>query len=375
MQFLQQSNQLGGIVQPTTPVDGSSPQIQLNKSKPAIIQSPSGMKSPPFSPNRPLPRPQFYGHNPNLKLPPELFLLGCIFYIVEYDESNASDISEWKKLIQHHGGEVETVYCPRVTHVLCRTQRHGVVMQAIRDSKRCVTAYWLNDTILRMQVQPPSEALHLPMPSTFGTQRPATKHIISVSGFEGDERSRIKQMIDESGALFTPYFSRHNSVLICKKLEGNKYKRAKDWNIPVVNCVWLSDILQGNLAHIIQYEQQKYQQYNLNGPLRIDYSLVAHLMSKFDFKTDFFIFFDTYEIDKCLDAWKSPINLTQDSYERVKRLVAEPTANEPKPKKIRKYEPLEVLPDEIVCNEKPEQVPRILFSQVDNLDGLKNAVT
>lgn len=270
------------MVQHSSPVDGATPQIPLNKTKPVVLQSPSGMKSPPFSPNRSLPRPQFYGHNPNLpKLPPELFLLGCIFYIVEYDESNPNDIPEWKKLIQKHGGEVETVYCPRVTHVLCRTQRHGVVMQALRDSKRCVTAYWLNDTILRTQVQPPSEALHLPMPSTFGTQRPATKHIISVSGFEGDERTRVKQMVDESGALLTPYFSRHNSVLICKKPEGTKYKRAKDWNIPVVNCVWLNDILQGNLSHMSQYDQQKYQQYNLNEPLRIDYSLAALLMSKF----------------------------------------------------------------------------------------------
>lgn len=74
------------------------------------------------------------------------------------------------------------------------------------------------------------------------------------------------------------------------------------------------------------------------------------------------------------DAWKSPINLTHELFERMKRLTAEPASNEPKPKKIRKYEPLEILPDEIVCNEKPEQVPKILFSQVDNIDGLKNAV-
>lgn len=67
--------------------------------------------------------------------------------------------------------------------------------------------------------------------------------------------------------------------------------------------------------------------------------------------------------------------MTQESYERVKRQNAEPVSNEPKAKKIRKYEPLEILPDEIVCNEKPEKVPRILFSQVDNLEGLKNAVT
>lgn len=239
------------------------------------------MKGPPFSPGRPpLPRPQFYGHNPNLKLPPELFLLGCIFYIVEYDETHEKVLPQWKQLIQRHGGEIENVYCPRITHVLCRTQRHGVVMQAIRDSKRCVTAYWLNDTMVKKQVAPPSQALHLPMPSTFGTQRPATKYIIATSGFDGDERVRIKQMVEESGAMLTVYFSRHNSVLICKKPEGKKYKRAKDWNIPIVNTVWLSDILQGNLSQMSQHDLPKYQQYNLTGPFRIDYTLVAHLMSK-----------------------------------------------------------------------------------------------
>lgn len=74
------------------------------------------------------------------------------------------------------------------------------------------------------------------------------------------------------------------------------------------------------------------------------------------------------------DAWKSPINLTPDSFERGKRFLAETANSEPKPKRIRKHEPLEVLPEQIVCNEKPDQVPRILLSQVDNIEGLKNAV-
>lgn len=74
------------------------------------------------------------------------------------------------------------------------------------------------------------------------------------------------------------------------------------------------------------------------------------------------------------DAWKLPINLTNTMNERLKRFKIELASNEPKPKKIRKYEPLEILPEEIVCNEKPEQVPRVLFSRVDNVEGLKNAV-
>ncbi|GAB0097831.1 PAX-interacting protein 1 [Sergentomyia squamirostris] len=354
-----QRRTLGNITNSTpvgSPVVAQVPQGQL----PIVPQSPGAggqMKAgAPFSPGRaPIPpRPQFYGHNPNLKLPPDLFLLGCTFFVVEYDETNKTELPGWRELIQKHGGEIEGFYCQKVTHVLCRTQRHGVVMQAIRDSKRCVTAYWLNDTIIRRQVQPPWQALHLPAPSTFGMQKPATKHIIAISGFENDERQRIKLMVEESGAKYTAYFSKQNTVLICKKPEGAKYRKAKDWAIPVVNATWLSDILLGNLSSMSQYEITKYQQYNLMGPFRIEYGLVPHLMT----------------------AWKSPINLTQESHERVKRCLSEPPSA-PKPKKIRTLPPLEPIPDEIVCKKAPqgEDVPKILFSQVDNLDGLTRAVT
>lgn len=243
----------------------------------------AGVGGPPFSPSGrpPQQRPQFYGHNPNLKLPAELFLLGCTFFIVEYDDQYEHEIPDWTQLIRQHGGEIEPNYCPRVTHVLCRTQRHGVVMQAIRDAKRCVTAYWLNDTVLKRSVQPPWQALHLPMPSTFGTQRPALRHIVTLTGFEGEERARVKRMVEEAGAKLTPYLSKHNTVLICRRPEGAKWKRARDWSVPVVNVVWLSDILLGNLSGMSQFESSKYQQFGMAVPLRIDYLHVLHLMSEF----------------------------------------------------------------------------------------------
>lgn len=77
-----------------------------------------------------------------------------------------------------------------------------------------------------------------------------------------------------------------------------------------------------------------------------------------------------------LAAWKAPINLTQESHERAKRCLSEPTP-EPKPKKIRTASPLEEIPEEIVCNEKPDpdRMPRIAFSQIDNIEGLTRAVT
>lgn len=125
---------------------------------PAPTPAPTTPEPPkPFSPRTLPPQPQrhgpFYGHNPNLKLPPDLFLLGCIFVVVEVERYLEKSAPEWRQVIEKHGGEVELVYCTRVTHVLCETQRHGVVMQALRDFKRCVTLYWLNDVVERRQVR------------------------------------------------------------------------------------------------------------------------------------------------------------------------------------------------------------------------------
>ncbi|KAI5634191.1 twin BRCT domain-containing protein [Phthorimaea operculella] len=293
----------------------------------------AGVRAPP-------PRAQFYGHNPNLKLPPDLFLLGCVFHIVEYQRTwGAERVARWAECIARRGGEVEQNYCARVTHVLCETQKHGVVMQALRDAKRCVTAYWLSDAMLRRGVAPPWQALHLP--SMYAARdRPAKHHRVAISGWRGDERDRVLAQIEHIGAKLTPYMTRDNTVLICKRAEGNKYRRAREWNIPVVTAHWLTDLLLGNMSALSQIENAKYQQFNMPSPFRMDYSLVSHLMN----------------------AWKMPINITQESHERAKRAAAAITGA-PKRKKPR----LDIAP---VPTLQPVQTPplhlapRVLFSAV-----------
>lgn len=53
---------------------------------------------------------------------------------MEYQQSwGAERVARWAEAIQRRGGELEPVYCARVTHVLCETQKHGVVMQVTRS--------------------------------------------------------------------------------------------------------------------------------------------------------------------------------------------------------------------------------------------------
>lgn len=97
-----------------------------------MVGVPGRTQTPAPPPSAALPRTPFYGHNPNLKLPPDLFLLGCIFHVVEYGSDSSHTIKQWTEAVGRHGGEVELGYCARVTHVLAQTQKHGVVMQVLR---------------------------------------------------------------------------------------------------------------------------------------------------------------------------------------------------------------------------------------------------
>ncbi|CAK1541736.1 unnamed protein product [Leptosia nina] len=304
------------------------------------------------------PRAQFYGHNPNLKLPPDLFLLGCVFHVVEYQQSVGTDrVSRWTEAIQRRGGEVEAGYCARVTHVLCETQRHGVVMQALRDAKRCVTAYWVSDTMERRAVAPPWQAIHLPTMYSL-RERPARHHRAVLSGWRRDERRRLACCLRQVGAKLTPYMTRDNTVLICKRAEGNKYRRAREWAIPVVSAAWITDLLLGNMTALMQIENAKYQQFNLASPFRLDYGLVSHLMN----------------------AWKMPINITQESHERAKRAAAaagERRAKRPRldPSPSPVSTPTPAASPHLVAPPPLHLAPRVLFSNVTPSAQMRLAAT
>jgi len=69
-------------------------------------------------------------------------------------------------------------------------------------------------------------------------------------------------------------------LLLRYRLEGAKYKKAREWNRPVVNAQWLNEILFGHYSCIQQPDMQKFQQFNLGNPFRIDYGLIPHLMGE-----------------------------------------------------------------------------------------------
>ncbi|XP_072744675.1 uncharacterized protein Ptip [Anoplolepis gracilipes] len=311
--------------------------------------APIKMQYPPVMPQ---PKTQFYGHKPDLKLPPDLFLFGCIFVIVEYDIQRPNEVSVWKQVIERHGGEVKPQYCTRATHVLAITQKHPTVVQALREGKRCVSAHWLSDVVNKQQLLPPWHALHFPTPFSL-TELPCVNQIVSFSGFEGEERAKVKYMLETLGAKYTNYFSKHNNLLVCRRPDGQKFKKAREWSTNVVNAQWLTDLFCGQMNALHQLESSKYQQFSLNNPFRLDYSLVPHLMA----------------------AWKIPMEIAQESYDKINQVSQGPNS-------IRKYKKPRLdgpllnkdphllgLDEPIVVSNPdpppPDKQPRILFSGIN----------
>ena len=67
-------------------------------------------------------------------MPADFCLLGCVFFIGDYQKSpeSADDVPIWTRVIEQHGGEVVDNYSNRVTHLMCQSQR-SEVYQMVRS--------------------------------------------------------------------------------------------------------------------------------------------------------------------------------------------------------------------------------------------------
>ncbi|PRD23663.1 UNVERIFIED_CONTAM: PAX-interacting protein 1 [Trichonephila clavipes] len=238
----------------------------------------------------------------------------------------------------------------------------------MRESKRCVTAYWLNDTLEKKKLKYPWLAHHFPTP--FSDDKPCKNQIISMTNFEGEERNILKNIITILGAKYTNYLSIQNTIVICKKNEGRKALKAREWRIPLVNVQWLHDLMFGHIDALRLSMAHKYQQYDSENPFAVDYALVPHLMS----------------------AWKFPVKISE---ELIKKYNIEPktpdnaASAEKDPKKRENEENIEPEAKRIRVESPPleeniplttqtppdnENNPRVLFTGIAKIKELAKIV-
>jgi PAX-interacting protein 1 len=63
--------------------------------------------------------------------------------------------------------------------------------------------------------------------------------------------------------------------------EGPKYLKAREWKVPVVNAQFLSELFLGHTNALQMMHSPKYQCFNSDQSLRLDYTLAPNLMGIF----------------------------------------------------------------------------------------------
>lgn len=141
------------------------------------------------------------------------------------------------------------------------------------------------------------------------------------------------------GAQYTGYMTRTNSALVCRSPEGVKYQKAKEWQIPVMNVEWLSDLLLGHMDALKLPIDMKYLQINKGDEFQMDLNKVQPLMA----------------------AWRTPLKVTKDTWKRfspnIKKNLPAP-GQENVPNKKARLDPSSMHP----IPDLNAPGPRVLFT-------------
>lgn len=111
---------------------------------------------------------------------------------------------------------------------------------AFRANKIIGNLSWLYNVINRNNWSNPlNRLLHYPVPRNgipgFENMR------ISVSNYSGDARIYVQNLIKECGAEFTKSMRQDNTHLITAHTASEKCEAAREWNINVINHIWLEE--------------------------------------------------------------------------------------------------------------------------------------
>ena len=233
------------------------------------------------------------------RIPSSQCLLGCVIYIDEQEYTATvpkHDLSSWSKTIRKNAAVItDDANDSSLTHFVCAYRTSERFRQVSkRGNVRMVTAHWLNDVLQRKKLFVPNMAIHYPAlysPSE-PEKLPLTKHFVTMTGFEGLERARIRYMIRSLGGNYSGHLGRWHTHLIARESgSSEKYIKALEWSIPIVNGLWLSELFLGNTATLKEPLDDRFRR--LNGTPTIDH---------FSFDQSF--------VHDLLLPWSQPIRLT-----------------------------------------------------------------
>lgn len=248
----------------------------------------------------------YYVQEKQNQIPSSQCLLGCVIYIDKHEYSatvSKNDLSTWSQTLTKHGAViVDDIMNKNLTHFVCAYSTSDLFRQVSkRGSVRMVTAHWLNDVLQKKSLFVPNLAIHYPTPyePSEPDKLPLAKALITVTGFDGIERARLRYMIRSLGGKYSGHLGRWHTHLIARESgTSDKYLKAFEWAIPIVNGLWLSELFLGNTNALKESLDDRFRR--LSGTPTIDH---------FSFDQSF--------VHELLLPWSQPIRISDDLLQKA----------------------------------------------------------
>lgn len=163
-----------------------------------------------------------------------MFLEGQHLYTVKL---NLVLVNEFKRF----GGKIESSYSSKVTMLLVGEIKDSAYYNdAVGAGIFVGNVRWLQDMLNEGTIIDPSRRI-LHTPRSMSTSDIFKGFVISISNYSGQPRDDLFHMAEQLGAKVTKNMTKANTHLISCSPSGSKYEKARQWNLHVVNHLWLEE--------------------------------------------------------------------------------------------------------------------------------------
>lgn len=123
---------------------------------------------------------------------------------------------------------------------ICQYRDGPEYVKAAQQGKDVGSLAWLYNVIFTNQWSNPlRRLLHYPVPK--GGMEGFRGLRITVSNYGGEARMYLQNLLKAAGAEVTGNMKQDNTHLITARKAGDKCEAAQDWNLPVVNHLWVEE--------------------------------------------------------------------------------------------------------------------------------------
>lgn len=144
-----------------------------------------------------------------------------------------------EELVRNGGGKM-TDDVEDADIYICHYRSGPNYVKASQAGKDVGNLSWLYHLITHNAwTSPMRRMLHYPIP--LGGIPGFNKYKISLSNYTGEARVYLENLVKATGAEFTKTFRQDNTHLITAHMGSEKCEAAKEWNIHVVNHLWLEE--------------------------------------------------------------------------------------------------------------------------------------